>query len=78
MAKINRARRAELQRAATQIRRDGQRARWSVERIAATILADLPDILPLEAWRLAYGWSRPETVASLLCLYTGTGSGLRR
>jgi hypothetical protein len=73
MAKISRAHRAELQRAATQIRRDGQRARWNVERIAATILTDIPDILPLEAWRLAYGWSRPDTVTALLSLYTGDG-----
>jgi hypothetical protein len=73
MAKISRARRAEFQRAAHEVRRHGQRDGWPVARIAATIRAALPDILPLEAWRLAYGWSRPQAVAGVAALYQGDG-----
>lgn len=72
-ARISRARRAELQRAAQELRRQGQRGRWPVERIAATIRVELPDILPLEAWRLAYGWSRPQAVAGVSSLYQADG-----
>jgi hypothetical protein len=56
-ARISRARRAELNRDAHQVRRQGQRAGWLVPRIAAAIQVSLPQILPLEAWRLAYGWT---------------------
>jgi hypothetical protein len=37
------------------------------------IRVELPDILPLEAWRLAYGWSRPQAVAGLGALYQADG-----
>jgi hypothetical protein len=72
-AKISRARRAELQRAAHDLRRQGQRGGWPVARIAAMIRVELPDILPLEAWRLAYGWSRPQAVAGITALYQVDG-----
>ncbi len=55
MRKISRARRAELQRRAHEIRRRGQRSGSDVARIAADIQAELPELLTLEAWRLAYG-----------------------
>lgn len=71
MARISRARRAELQRQALKIRATGQRAAWPVQKIAAAILADIPDIQPLEAWRLAYGWSRPQVLRELAELYKG-------
>ncbi|MEV8637606.1 XRE family transcriptional regulator [Streptosporangium sp. NPDC051023] len=69
MARVSRARRAELQRQAHQIRSSGQRARWDVERIATAIHTEVPDILPLEAWRLAYGWSRAQAIAGISALY---------
>lgn len=72
-AKISRARRAELQRAAHGLRRQGQRDGWPVARIAATIRVELPEILPLEAWRLAYGWSRPQAVDGIASLYRSDG-----
>lgn len=72
-ARISRARRAALQRAAHELRRQGQRDSWPVARIAALIRVELPDILPLEAWRLAYGWSRPQTVAEISALYLTGG-----
>jgi tetratricopeptide (TPR) repeat protein len=73
MARISRARRAELQRRAQEVRGSGQRARWRVERIAATIQAELPELLPLEAWRLAFGWSRRQVVEGVQALYLGDG-----
>lgn len=72
-ARISRARRAELQRAAQELRRQGQRDGWPVARIAAAIRVELPDILPLEAWRLAYGWSRPQAVDGIVSLYRSDG-----
>jgi hypothetical protein len=72
-ARISRARRAELQRDAHELRRHGQRDSWPVGRIAAIIRVDLPDIRPLEAWRLAYGWSRPQAVAGITALYRADG-----
>jgi len=70
MRKISRARRAELQRRAHEIRRQGQRSGSDIVRIAATIRAELPELLSLEAWRLAYGWTRPHVIAGLSTLYT--------
>ena len=72
-ARISRARRAELQRDAYALRRRGQRDGWPVARIAAIIRVELPQILPLEAWRLAYGWSRPQAVAGITALYQADG-----
>jgi hypothetical protein len=46
---------------------------WPVARIAATIRVELPGILALEAWRLAYGWSRPQAVAGIIALYRVDG-----
>ncbi len=73
MSRISRARRAELQRRAQEIRRAGQRSGWSVRRIAAAIQAELPQLLPLEAWRLSYGWTRPQTVEAVAKLFTAEG-----
>lgn len=73
MARINRELRARLQRQAQEIRRRGQRGRWPVERTAAAIQAELPQILPLEAWRLAYGWSRRQVVEEIQQLFTADG-----
>ncbi len=69
MAVLSRARRAELLRTASGIRRCGQRAGWSVEQIARSICDELPQVLPLEAWRLAYGWSRPQAIGGIASLY---------
>lgn len=69
MARLSRTRRAELQRRAHEIRRAGQRAAWSVESIASAIRAELTELLPLEVWRLAYGWSRPQAIAGIAALY---------
>ncbi|MGH3857781.1 MAG: hypothetical protein ACRDR6_30685 [Pseudonocardiaceae bacterium] len=69
MGRISRARRAQLQRAAHEIRRRGQRSGSDVARIAADIQIELPELLALEAWRLAYGWTRPQVIAGIAALY---------
>lgn len=73
MSQIGRSRRAQIQGRAQQIRQQGQLAGWSVARIAAAILSDLPDVHPLEARRLAYGWSRPQVIASIADVYRQAG-----
>jgi hypothetical protein len=64
-SKISRQRRAEFKRVAEQIRRQGQLQGLPVDQIAAAIRAKLPEVLPLEAWRFAYGWSRPQVIKAL-------------
>jgi hypothetical protein len=54
---------------AKEIRRDGQLAGWDTARTAAAILSEIPGVRPLEAWRLAHGWSRPEVIAGIAGLY---------
>ena len=73
MSKISRSRRAQIQDRAQQVRQQGQLAGWSVARIAAAILGDLPEVRPLEAWRLAYGWPRRQVVESIATLYRQAG-----
>jgi tetratricopeptide (TPR) repeat protein len=69
MARITRARRAELLHRAQEIRRARQRAGDTVEQIASAIRKELPEVLPLEAWRLAYGWSRPQAIDAIAAVY---------
>lgn len=71
--RINRARRAELVRAAARIRQTGQRADWGVTGIAEEITRQLPELTPLEVWRLAYGWSRPQVVEGVTEVYRQAG-----
>jgi hypothetical protein len=58
-----------MARRAYEIRRAGQRAGRDVTQIAAAISAELPQLLPLEVWRLAYGWSRPQAIAAIAAAY---------
>ncbi|MFD0899081.1 XRE family transcriptional regulator [Actinomadura sediminis] len=73
---ISRARRKQLAEQARGIRAHGQRGRWPVERIAAHIQARLPEVLPLEAWRWAYGWTRADTIRGIAELYRADGLGV--
>jgi hypothetical protein len=73
MPRISRARRAELAHRAARIRQQGQRADWDVTAIAEEIARQLPELKPLEVWRLAYGWSRPQVVAAIAELYEQDG-----
>lgn len=73
MSTIDRARRAEIQRRAKRIRHECQSAGWDISCISAAIMTDLPDVFPLEAWRLAHGWSRGHVVAAIGDLYQRDG-----
>ena len=73
MARISRCRRSDIQRRAQGLRVEGQRCGWSAERIAETIRRELPEVLALEAWRLAYGWSRPQALEGVATLYAVDG-----
>lgn len=70
--KVTRATRAQLARDAARIRADQQRHGATVPAIAAQIARDLP-ITRLEAWRLAYGWSRPHVVEAIAQVYRSDG-----
>ena len=71
--RISRAARAQAQRQAQEIRQREQLAGRPVASIAGVIQAELPDVRPLEAWRLAYGWSRPRVIAGIAAQYVGSG-----
>lgn len=73
MRHISRPRRAELQRDAHAIRQRGQRASRSVQQIAGDIQHELDELRPLEVWRLAYGWTRPQVIAAIAALYEDDG-----
>lgn len=73
MATVTRARRAQIQREARDIRARGQRAGHLVERIAAEIRTEVPEVTAMEAWRLALGWSRAETIRQVGNEYLADG-----
>ncbi|MFI6510159.1 helix-turn-helix domain-containing protein [Streptosporangium sp. NPDC050855] len=73
MGQITRSRRAQIRREATALRMRGQRNGWPAERIVTAIRTTCPEVLPLEAWRLALGWSRARTVAKVGELYLADG-----
>ncbi|MEV5479985.1 MULTISPECIES: Twin-arginine translocation pathway signal [Streptomyces] len=50
-----------------------QRQRRSTERTVTAIRNALPEVTALEAWRLALGWSRADTVAQISDLYRADG-----
>ncbi|MCW2765806.1 MAG: Transcriptional regulator, contains XRE-family domain, partial [Nocardioides sp.] len=70
---MSRARRAELQRRAREIRLACQRSGMTVEKTCTAILDEVPQLLPLEAWRLAYGWSRAQSLSGIAGLYRADG-----
>ncbi len=55
------------------VRQRGQLAGWGIEKIATAILDAVPDLLPLEAWRLAFGWTRPQALAGIAAIYRQNG-----
>ncbi|TLS45684.1 Twin-arginine translocation pathway signal [Streptomyces montanus] len=72
-AAITRSRRAAIVREAAQIRMRCQRSGYTTEHITAAIRAALPEVTELEAWRLALGWSRADTVTQIGELYVADG-----
>ncbi|MFE9437030.1 Twin-arginine translocation pathway signal [Streptomyces sp. NPDC006640] len=73
MATVTRARRAEIQRAAQRLRMRCQREQHTVERTVTEIRTALPEVTALEAWRLALGWSRAQTLTQVAALYRAQG-----
>lgn len=70
--KVSRATRAQLAREASRIRAEQQRHGATVTAITDQITRHLP-IAPLEAWRLAYGWTRRHVVEAVCELYLTDG-----
>lgn len=70
--KVSRATRAQLAREASRIRAEQQRHGAAVPAIYDQITRDLP-VSPLEAWRLAYGWSRRHVVEAVVEVYRSDG-----
>ncbi|MFV2178151.1 helix-turn-helix domain-containing protein [Actinomadura sp. LOL_016] len=66
-------RRRQMEREANEIRLDGIRRGLTTEAIAEKVVRSLPDITPLEAWRLASGYDRSEVSARLDALYEADG-----
>jgi tetratricopeptide (TPR) repeat protein len=73
MITVSRSRRAAIQTAAAAIRTSCRNGGHSVEQTAVTICAALPEVRPLEAWRLALGWPRSRTIARIGELYRSRG-----
>ncbi|MFD9271204.1 Twin-arginine translocation pathway signal [Streptomyces goshikiensis] len=72
-AAITRSRRATIKKEAAGIRMRCQRERLDTEQTAAEIRHALPEVQQLEAWRLALGWSRSETITQVKALYVADG-----
>lgn len=72
-SRISQQRRAQMKRLAREIRARGQRERCSRDVIVEAILREVPDMLPLEAFRHAHGWSRPDVSLGLDELYRADG-----
>lgn len=70
--KVSRATRAQLAREASRIRAEQQRHGAPVPAITDQITRTLP-ITTLEAWRLAYGWTRRHVVEAVCELYLTDG-----
>ncbi|THA53155.1 tetratricopeptide repeat protein [Streptomyces sp. A1136] len=72
-AAIARSRRAVIKKEAAGIRMRCQRERLDTEQTAAEIRRALPEVQQLEAWRLALGWSRSETITQVKAQYVADG-----
>jgi transcriptional regulator with XRE-family HTH domain len=68
-----RAARRQVERRAKQIALVGQVNRLPPEVIVEAIVAELPQVLRLEAYRYAYGWTRADLSQALDMLYERDG-----
>src|SRR5579875_1244075 len=73
MGHVDRAMRRALEERAKRIRLQGQLQGWPRDRIVEEILHLLPQISPLEAHRLATGWTRLQLSQALDALYEADG-----
>jgi hypothetical protein len=69
MRGMDRTGRQQLARIAAEIRLRGLREQLPPDAIAEAICREIPEVFPLEAWRLARGWSRTEASARIDALY---------
>lgn len=67
--RLTRERRSYLGSRARETRSQLLRDGWTPEQIALQIVAELPEVLPLEAYRWAYGWSRADVVMAISRMY---------
>ncbi len=72
-ASPSRGRRQEIDAEARRIRLRGEIERWSRDAVVDEILRQLPDVTPLEAHRLAQGWTREELSQAVDLLYVADG-----
>lgn len=72
-ATVTRSRRATIVKEAASIRMRCQIERLDTEQTVAAIRRVLPEVTALEAWRLALGWSRADTVTQIRALYVAEG-----
>ena len=70
---MDRATRRALEERAKQLRLRGRLEGWPQDRIVDEILTQLPAISPLEAHRLAVGWTRRQLARALDALYEADG-----
>jgi hypothetical protein len=70
---VARARRRQLEVEAKRLRIEGQLRGWSIHRVADEIVSRLPELLPLEAHRLASGWTREQLSMAIDALYESDG-----
>ncbi|WP_019061469.1 helix-turn-helix domain-containing protein [Streptomyces prunicolor] len=73
MITVSRSRREAIRRSAAQIRERCLCTGQSTENTANAIADELPEVSRLEAWRLALGWSRAETIARVGDFYLSRG-----
>lgn len=73
MAMVSRARRAQIQREAHLVRARCQRDGYPLERTVTAIRSALPEVTAMEAWRLALGWSRAQTIRQVAAEYRADG-----
>lgn len=70
---VERAQRAALLRQAKAVSLTCRAQGMNAPDICAEILKKVPEVLPLEAWRLANGWSRARAIEEIAALYAEDG-----
>ncbi|MDQ1031467.1 transcriptional regulator with XRE-family HTH domain [Streptomyces umbrinus] len=73
MITVSRSRREAIRRKAARIRERCLNTGQNTQATARAIADELPEVSLLEAWRLALGWSRADTVARVGELYRSRG-----
>lgn len=72
-ATVGRATRRQSERIAKEIRLNGLREGWTITEVVDRITVALPEVLPLEIHRWAYGWDRAELSMRIDLAYKADG-----